>query len=920
MNYKLFTIAVVLAMLLVSGCESTPEREETVFTLLAEGKIAEAKELFRGKTNVSERDEEGRTTLHIAAEMEDPDLASFLIALGADVNAVDNQGRIPLAISAEKLDAPTGSVLAAAGSDIHHPLSTGSSETIALQSLYNEDFAGAIFTTGNINSTDASGRTVLHLAALTGASGMVDPIIAKGGEVNRKDAAGKTALDTALLRKDSVNHAYTAEKLILAGGASEDPFFAYLAPPVRSSNYNIRLVDGYTVYHYAAREGYSGYIEYLVDKRADVNVKNNSGSTPLHEAARNGQLAAMEQLIAAGADVNVQDAKGNTPMHLAIPPERHRAAVLLLLGHGASPNLRDEHGEIPLQVAITLHRDYDIVDSLLSGGSEVSNRNIDGKTALYLAVEEDMVEIIPLLLAHNSDIFAADNTGLTPIEKAIQEERPALEELITEETVQKSDSTGNTILHIAVRNRADQAITTKILDKNAAVNARNKEGNTALHIAVVNNDESSGNLLIARGADIFAPNSTSESPLYLAFHSAGSVREWMLNEKTLEARDGLGNTALHYVAQWKLAQHVPLVVKRGARLEAANATGETPLFWAARADSPETVEALLKQGALITARDSLGNSALHSAVRWNAQKAAPALIEAGLGVNSQNLAGKAPLHDAVRLGLNGMEELLIAQGAALEIRDNQGNTPLMEAVMAGFPGTAERLTEKGADPITRNNSGDTPLHIAVVMQRVDLVTLLLGCGASIHARNSQGITPFNTALTVSPYMVSTLLTKDRIYAADDDGLSPLHIAIRQRAAPAMIQAVIARGCRISAVDKEGRTPLRLALDMGSYSEAKVLADAGSDIFAVAVDGKTPADIAIAKGPDAIQSVFSGKAIGARDGSGNTVLHYAAKTGDTAAISALIGLGADKNIKNIASESPAEIARRWNHVQAEVLLQ
>jgi ankyrin repeat protein len=206
------------------------------------------------------------------------------------------------------------------------------------------------------------------------------------------------------------------------------------------------------------------------------------------------------------------------------------------------------------------------------------------------------------------------------------------------------------------------------------------------------------------------------------------------------------------------------------------------------------------------------------------------------------------------------------------------------------------------------------------MQRVDLVTLLLGCGASIHARNSQGITPFSTALTVSPYMVSTLLTKDRIYTADDDGLSPLHIAIKQRAAPAMIQAVITRGCRISAVDREGRTPLRLALDMNSYSEAKVLADAGSDVFAAAADGRTPADLTIAKGPDAIQSVFSGKAIGARDGSGNTVLHYAAKTGDTGAISILIGLGADKNIKNIASESPAEIARRWNHQQAEALLQ
>jgi ankyrin repeat protein len=905
---------------MVLGCSTTPAREETVFTLLAEGKIAEAKELFRGKTNVSERDEEGRTTLHIAAEMKDPELATFLLALGADVNALDNRGRTPLAISTGLQDSSTGFVLVSGGAEIHRNLYTGSGETIASKSLENDEFARAILTPGNVNSTDPDGRTILHLAARGGSYDTVDTILSRGGEINRKDNAGKTALDTALVRTDSINHAFTAEKLILAGGYSSTDFFAYLAPPVRSSNYNIRLIDGYTVYHYAAREGYSGYIDYLAGKRADVNIKNNSGSTPLHEASRNGQLGAMEQLIAAGANVNAQDAKGNTPLHLAIPPEQHRKALLLLLSHGANLNLRDEHGEIPLQVAVTLHQDFDIVESLLSGGSEVSNRNINGKTALYLAVEEDMIDIIPLLLAYKSDIFAADNTGLTPIEKAIQESRPALEALVTTETVHLSDSAGNTILHIAVRNKSGEELVTKILDKNAAVNARNKEGNTALHTAASLNDETSGNLLIARGADIFAPNSAGESPLYLAFHSPGPVREWMLNEKTMEARDGLGNTALHYVAQWKLGQHVPLMVKRGARLEAVNATGETPLFWAARADSPETIEALLKQGAMLAARDSLGNSSLHSAVRWNGQKAASTLVSEGLNVNSQNLLGKAPLHDAVRLGLNDMEELLVSRGASLEIRDNQGNTPLMEAVMAGFPGSAERLTEHGADPAARNNSGDTPLHIAVVMQRIDLITLLLGCGSSIHARNSQGITPFNTALTMSPHMVSTLLTKDRIYIADDDGLSPLHIAIKQRAASAMIQAVITRGCRISAVDREGRTPLYLALDMGSYSEAKVLADAGSDVFAATVDGKTPAEKALASGPEAIQSVFTGKAIGARDGSGNTILHYAAKTGNTEAISMLINLGADRKIKNIASESPAEIARRWNHPLAETLLQ
>ncbi|MDR2182392.1 MAG: ankyrin repeat domain-containing protein, partial [Treponema sp.] len=547
------------------------------------------------------------------------------------------------------------------------------------------------------------------------------------------------------------------------------------------------------------------------------------------------------------------------------------------------------------------------------------NRNIEGKTALYLAVEENRVDVVPLLVAHNAEILAADNGGLTPLEKAIKEKSPCLPLLLTEQSVQQRDSAGTSPLHVAVRGKSDVTITNTILDLHAAVDARNKEGNTALHLANIVNNEPSGTLLISRGADIFAPNSRGESPLYLAFHSPGNVREWMLTPATLEAQDGLGNTALHYAAQWKLAVHVPLLVRRGSRLEAANATGETPLFMAARVDSPETVQALIAAGALVNARDSLGNSALHAAVRWNAPRAIETLAAAGLSVNVQNLAGKAPLHDAVRLGITSVETQLIRKGANIEVRDNSGTTPLMEAVMGGFPAAAERLLQAGADPVARNNNGDTPLHVAVAMQRSDLVTMLLNHGAPIHARNSRGTTPFEIALVTSSGMVNTLLTKDRVLMADDNGLSPLHIAIKERASPPIIQAIIARGSRISAVDGEGRTPLRLALDLDALDEAKILSDAGSDVFSPASDGKTPAAAALAKGDGAVRAVFSGRAINARDGTGNTVLHYAAQTGRSGMIAVLLELGANKNLRNIAGESPADIARRWNYHDAASLL-
>jgi len=195
----------------------------------------------------------------------------------------------------------------------------------------------------------------------------------------------------------------------------------------------------------------------------------------------------------------------------------------------------------------------------------------------------------------------------------------------------------------------------------------------------------------------------------------------------------------------------------------------------------------------------------------------------------------------------------------------------------------------------------------------------LGWGASIHARNAQGRTPYQTALITSPAMVKTLLTKERVNSSDDSGASPLHIAVQERASSDIIQSILDLGARLSSVDSAGRTPLRLSVDMNQWDSAKLLVDSGADVFITARDNKSAADVALGKGEDAVRALFSGKTINAKDSSGNTILHYAARQGNTAMISLLLVLGANADVKNIASESPADIAQRWKHPDAAAML-
>ncbi|MDR1239758.1 MAG: ankyrin repeat domain-containing protein [Treponema sp.] len=922
LNKAALLCAMGVFFLVFSGCKSNPETgnsaEREIWALLEQGESARARPYFLGQVNVNAVDARGRTPLHIAAEKKDAGLAAFYIALGANVNALDHERRSPLGISAELKDPGTAKLLTAAGADIHAPMKNGSTPALTALSL-NGEFLSAILGPSALESGDSRGRTILHLAGLAGNAAAAETILARGPGLEAKDRDGNTALDLALSRADSRTHMDTAEKLILAGAWSDNPVYPYFAPAVRSSNYNIRSGDGLAPLHYAAREGHEGLISFLIERNANVNIKNASGAAPLHEAARSGNLRVLSMILDHGAEINAQDAKGNSALHIGIPQTVHRDAAALLLARGINPNLRDVHGESPLHIAITLNRGPDLLQTLLGGGADVSVRNIDGKTALYLAIQENRTNAIGPLLAYGSDIFAADNGGVTPFDWALRENSPLLTTLITPESVQQSDSAGNTMLHAAVKNRANLRIAGHILDQKALVNARNKEGETALHLAARLNEAETGELLIARGADIFAPNSLGESPLYLAFVSPGGIRTWMINSTTLEARDGMGNTVLHYAAQWKMDAHIPFIIRQGGQSDAANATGETPLFMAVKYDGASTVRVLQNSGANIFARDTLGNSVLHAAVRWNAKEAANTLIDAGIDVNCYTLAGNTPLHDAVRLGIADLEILLIRRGARLEVRDADGNTPFMEAVMAGYLGSMERLADLGADPLTRNIRGDTPLHMAVTAERNDLANPLLSWGASIHARNARNRTPFQIALNTSPRMVSTLLTKDRIYSSDDFGNSALHIAIQEQAQPAVLQAIIDQGGRLTSVDSAGRTPLRLAMDNSAWDLAKILADGGSDPFSVAGDGKTPADLALSRGPEGVRALFSGRGIRAQDPSGNTILHYAAKSGSPELIALLLELGANKNIKNIAAESASDIARRWNQRETAALL-
>ncbi|KAJ4943014.1 hypothetical protein JOQ06_005523 [Pogonophryne albipinna] len=85
-------------------------------------------------------------------------------------------------------------------------------------------------------------------------------------------------------------------------------------------------------------------VEALLSVGADFNIRDPVlGLTPLHDAARAGYIGSVEKLVQCGSDVNLCEERGNLPLHLAAM-EGKLEVIRLLIGLTADPRARNAEG------------------------------------------------------------------------------------------------------------------------------------------------------------------------------------------------------------------------------------------------------------------------------------------------------------------------------------------------------------------------------------------------------------------------------------------------------------------------------------------------------------------------------------------------------------------------------------------------
>jgi len=231
------TILTLAAVWLVFLRYVRPQREGDGLTLLhraAEaGDLQRVRALLSGGVAVDTPGRDGITPLDCAARAGQLEVAKLLVAHGADVNA--------------------GNCLPWNPAEVMRPLSwaVGPGHLEVVKFLVE---AGA-----EIDYSGPDGMAPLASAAMCGQTDIVGYLLHHGANPNRKDSSGRTAL--YLADGETV-------RLLVEGGA----------------RVNIRDLKGWTPLHSQAHENNSQGCQYLIEYGADVNAKDERGRTPLDEA------------------------------------------------------------------------------------------------------------------------------------------------------------------------------------------------------------------------------------------------------------------------------------------------------------------------------------------------------------------------------------------------------------------------------------------------------------------------------------------------------------------------------------------------------------------------------------------------------------------------------------------------------------
>ncbi|KFK28793.1 hypothetical protein AALP_AA7G048900 [Arabis alpina] len=161
--------------------------------------------------------------------------------------------------------------------------------------------------------------------------------------------------------------------------------------------------------------GNAAFLDELLKAKLNPDIADSKGKTPLHIAASRGYEDCVLVLLKHGCNIHKRDVNGNTALWEAISSKHHE--IFRILYHFAA--ISDPHIAGDLLCEAVRQNNIEVMKDLLKQGISVDTKNHHGFTALQVAMSENHMDMVNLLMMNGADVV-----GVTPLEKlrAVEEE------------------------------------------------------------------------------------------------------------------------------------------------------------------------------------------------------------------------------------------------------------------------------------------------------------------------------------------------------------------------------------------------------------------------------------------------------------------------------------------------------------------
>ncbi|MCX6955237.1 MAG: ankyrin repeat domain-containing protein [Verrucomicrobia bacterium] len=607
---------------------------------------------------------------------------------------------------------------------------------------------------------------------------------------------------------------------------------------------------------------------------ATTPADSASGWTPLHAAVENGDLATVRELLARGEKPNTLSHAGEFPLLLAVAQD-DLDKTKALLDAGADANLqppptvvlrKQTDAGLPrwdrirhLDATAPPAQPTDLKVELDTAGNVVlSWQDRADNESLYQVgrgqVRADFVTALDFYLPANTTrwtdpIAHAAREQLTYQVIAVNGANAGPREVDQATEVRLTPTEAST----PAKPPAGQVSYEDLIGRGLAVPPLSGQP-TALHAAVERGNLALAGLLLQRGADVHRPDATGATPLLLAARGGNPAMVQLLlqHKARADVPDQLGRSpARELFIQRKdetLFRTVIGTLEPAAREREADAL----ILSAAAGGSTYDLELLISLGGDLAASNTVGESALSEAIRarrpailaWLLEKKIPLKKKVWTSTGLGRLEEHA-LATAVESGEMEMLGQLLAAGA--DINALVERRPLLAiAAKANDAAMVEWLLQHGADRKAVLRGGQAPPDLttdanvrALLEARAARWTMpgswrILTAGPPATRRDAPSQQPEADAGLFAACKANDLAAATRALAAgaaldavDRDGKSPLMIALRAGAAR-VVEWLLEAGAPVHQTDRQGWSPLGYAVQSGKAAAVKTLLLAGAD--------------------------------------------------------------------------------------------